>query len=73
MWRLTFAALVTGFLLNLTGWAGNVFLLGSMWGQAVTLAPPPILFRALGTKAERLAQVVHTVFACKYELRDLVW
>ncbi len=42
MWRLTFAALVTGFLLNLTGWAGNVFLLGSMWGQAVTLAPPPM-------------------------------
>src|SRR5947208_16875034 len=42
MWRLTFVPLVTGFLLNLTGWAGNVFLLGSMWGQAVTLAPPPM-------------------------------
>jgi hypothetical protein len=36
------ATLVIGFVLNLTGWAGNVFLLGSMWEQAGTLAPPPL-------------------------------
>jgi hypothetical protein len=37
-----FAGLIVGFLLNLTGWAGNVFLLGSMWEKAGTLAPPPM-------------------------------
>lgn len=42
MWRFIVAGLVIGFLLNLTGWAGNVFLLGSMWEQAGTLAPPPM-------------------------------
>ena len=42
MRRFIVAVLVTGFLLNLTGWAGNVFLLGSMWAQAGTLAPPPM-------------------------------
>ena len=42
MWRFILAGLMIGFLLNLTGWAGNVFLLGSMWEQAVTLAPPPM-------------------------------
>src|SRR5256885_11942636 len=42
MWRFILAVLVTGFLLNLTGWAGNVFLLGSMWEQAEALAPPPL-------------------------------
>ena len=42
MWRFILAVLVTGFLLNLTGWAGNVFLLGSMWEQAGAVAPPPL-------------------------------
>ena len=42
MWRFVVAALVTGFVLNLTGWAGNVFVLGSMWEQAGALAPPPM-------------------------------
>ena len=42
MWRFVSAVLVTGFVLNLTGWAGNVFLLGSMWEQAGNLAPPPM-------------------------------
>ena len=42
MWRFILAVGVTGFLLNLTGWIGNVFLLGSMWEQAGTLAPPPM-------------------------------
>ena len=42
MLRLVFAVGVTGFLLNLTGWIGNVFLLGSMWEQAGILAPPPM-------------------------------
>jgi len=34
MWQFIVAGLVIGFVLNLTGWAGNVFLLGSMWEQA---------------------------------------
>jgi hypothetical protein len=41
MRRFIVAVLVTGFLLNLTGWAGNVFLPGSMWaasGNARTAA-----------------------------------
>jgi hypothetical protein len=42
MWRFIIAVVVMGFLLNLTGWAGNVFLLGSMWEQAGNLAPPPM-------------------------------
>jgi len=42
MRRIIIAALVIGFVLNLTGWAGNVFLLGSMWEQAVAVAPPPM-------------------------------
>src|ERR1700758_4881496 len=42
MRRFIIAGLVIGFVLNLTGWAGNVFLLGSMWEQAVTVAPPPM-------------------------------
>src|SRR5215472_7921526 len=36
------ACLVIGFVLNLTGWAGNVFLLGSMWEQAGAVASPPM-------------------------------
>jgi len=42
MRRLLIATAVTGFVLNLTGWGGNVFLLGSMWEQAGTLAPAPM-------------------------------
>lgn len=42
MWRFITAGFLIGFLLNLTGWAGNVFLLGSMWEQAGTLAPAPL-------------------------------
>jgi hypothetical protein len=42
MWRFIIAGLVIGFVLNLTGWAGNVFLLGSMWEQAGAVAPPPM-------------------------------
>src|ERR1700758_3287210 len=42
MRRFIIAGLVIGFVLNLTGWAGNVFLLGSMWEQAVAVAPPPM-------------------------------
>ena len=42
MRRFIIAGLVIGFVLNLTGWAGNVFLLGSMWEQAGMVAPPPM-------------------------------
>jgi hypothetical protein len=42
MWRFVIAGLLIGFVLNLTGWFGNVFLLGSMWEKAGTLAPPPM-------------------------------
>jgi hypothetical protein len=42
MQRFIIAGLVIGFVLNLTGWAGNVFLLGSMWEQAGAVAPPPM-------------------------------
>jgi hypothetical protein len=40
--RFIIAGLLIGFVLNLTGWAGNVFLLGSMWEQAGAVAPPPM-------------------------------
>ena len=40
--RFLVAVVVAGFLLNLTGWAGNVFLLGTMWERAVIVAPPPM-------------------------------
>src|SRR6059036_2852105 len=40
--RFVIAVAVVGLLLNLTGWAGNVFLLGPMWDRAVILAPPPM-------------------------------
>ncbi|HYV65637.1 MAG TPA: hypothetical protein VE964_05300 [Myxococcales bacterium] len=40
--RFSFAVAVTGIVLNVTGWAGNVFLLGSMWDRADALAPPPM-------------------------------
>ena len=42
MRRFVIAGLVIGFVLNLTGSAGNVFLLGSMWEQAGAVAPPPM-------------------------------
>ena|SRR5689334_1457292 len=34
MRRLLVAVLVTGFLLDLTDWAGNVYVLGSLWAKA---------------------------------------
>lgn len=40
--RFIVAVVVVGFLLNLTGWAGNVFLLHEMWDRAVIAAPPPM-------------------------------
>ncbi len=42
MLRFIVAVLITGFVLNLTGWAGNVFLLGTMWQHAGEMAPPPM-------------------------------
>jgi hypothetical protein len=42
MIRFSLAVALTGVLLNVTGWAGNVFLLGPMWTRAVELAPPPM-------------------------------
>jgi len=33
------AVLVTGFLLDLTDWAGNVYVLGSLWAKAGIHAP----------------------------------
>jgi hypothetical protein len=42
MSRLFVATLLTGLILNITGWAGNVFVLGSMWEHADTVAPPPM-------------------------------
>ena len=42
MRRLVLAVLLTGLVLNLTGWAGNGFLLGGMWNAAVASAPPPM-------------------------------
>ena len=40
MRRLLVAVLVTGFLLDLTNWAGNVYVLGSLWAKAGVLALP---------------------------------
>lgn len=40
MRRLLVAVLVTGFLLDLTAWAGNVYVLGSLWAKAGILALP---------------------------------
>jgi len=40
MRRLLVAVLITGFLLDLTGWAGNVYVLGSLWAKAGVLALP---------------------------------
>lgn len=40
--KLLLAVVLTGIVLNFTGWAGNVFLLGPMWNDAVKLAPPPL-------------------------------
>lgn len=34
--RILWAGLLVGFVLNLLGWLGNVFLLGSMWQEAFT-------------------------------------
>jgi hypothetical protein len=42
MLRFLTAVLVTGLILNLTGWLGNVLLLGPMWERAAVLAPPPM-------------------------------
>jgi hypothetical protein len=42
MRRTIVATLILGALLNVFGWAGNVFLLGQMWDQAGQLAPPPL-------------------------------
>ncbi len=39
MRRLLVAVLVTGFLLDLTDWAGNVYVLGSLWAKAGTGLP----------------------------------
>jgi hypothetical protein len=36
MRRLLIATAITGFVLNVTGWAGNVFVLGSMWALAAS-------------------------------------
>jgi hypothetical protein len=40
MRRLLLAALVTGFLLYVTGFAGNRFVLSSLWPTEAALAPP---------------------------------
>jgi hypothetical protein len=40
--RFIASVFVTGLILNLTGWAGNVLVLGSMWDHAVAVAPPPM-------------------------------
>ena len=40
MRRLLVAVLVTGFLLNLADWAGNVYVLGSLWAKAGILTLP---------------------------------
>ena len=40
MRRLLVAVLVTGFLLDLTDWAGNAYVLGSLWARAGILALP---------------------------------
>jgi hypothetical protein len=42
MGRLVLAVAITGIVLNITGWAGNAFLLGQMWNEAGALAPPPM-------------------------------
>lgn len=42
MARLAMAVFVTGVVLNLGGWIGNVLLLGPMWERAVAIAPPPL-------------------------------
>jgi len=45
MRRLLVAVLVTGFLLDLTDWAGNVYVLGSLWAKAGT---PALSWSVLG-------------------------
>jgi hypothetical protein len=35
--RILWSGLILGFFLNLAGWLGNVFLLGSMWEAAFAL------------------------------------
>jgi len=45
MRRLLVAVLVTGFLLDLTDWAGNVYVLGSLWAKAGT---PGLSWSVLG-------------------------
>jgi hypothetical protein len=37
--RILWSGLILGFFLNLAGWLGNVFLLGSMWEAAFALVP----------------------------------
>ena len=60
MRKLLIATLVVGFVLNLTGWAGNVFLLGSMWEAAGSVAPPPMrrLSRRLFTPSYNLSPIL---------------
>jgi hypothetical protein len=42
MGRILLATLALGVLLNLFGWAGNVFLFGALWDRAAAAAPPPL-------------------------------
>jgi hypothetical protein len=67
MRRLFMAAFVTGFLLDLTGWAGNEFVLSSLWPKDAALAPPP-------TALEFVSDVVLAFVWCVvYRLSSPSW
>lgn len=77
MMRILAATLVLGLLLNITGWAGNVFLLGGMWDEAGRLAPPPLASPFPPLAHELLTFVSDFVFAfvlaCVFSLADAGW
>jgi hypothetical protein len=77
MGRLLIATLTMGALLNVLGWAGNVFLLGGMWDDAGAIAPPPLDPPLPGLAHEALTFVSDFVFAfvwvCVYALARPGW
>lgn len=77
MGKILVATLVLGLLLNLLGWAGNVFLLGDLWDQAGEIAPPPLPSPFPGLAHEALTFVSDFVFAfvwsCVFALARTGW
>lgn len=75
--RILLATLVQGLLLNLFGWAGNVFLLGDMWDRAGAAAPPPLTPPFTPVLHAALTFVSDFVFAfvlaCVFTLAQAGW